>query len=384
MTKTEVKRMYPAKVQYLLESDAMSRHLSKISPRTHNNVLYYTHDFLTHLKGTRRFTNYGLDELIDYQRESDKAQEYDIIDEIIQWLNSKQLRHGTLRNYYVTIRGIFQNNRAPLPKEKMNFRADKPKVASNLTPEIFKQVVAKSNKMYRAIFLCKLASGMGTSEFIEWSNTGYNNLMEQIQNDYVKIDLYGRKGSLYKETYYTIISGDALEALRHYIKERKSGTSIFVTQFGKPVTIRSITNYWLRMLKELGHYETGESKHRSRSGMGIHETRDLFRTLFRKSNSDQMIPEFMMQHTVDKNGYDKAMLDVNWVWSEYQKALPYLNIVTNNIALGLVNEHAVIDNTARVSNLEEALNIQIQITQKLLQAMQDQGIKIDSTILNIE
>ncbi len=67
-----------------------------------------------------------------------------------------------------------------------------------------------------------------------------------------------------------------------------------------------------------------------RTGKGLHELRDAFRTRYHKSLGDPLVAEFMMGHQVDPLGYNKAMDDIDYVKREYRKAEPWLNIISED------------------------------------------------------
>ena len=294
---------------------------------------------------------------------------------MIDWIQSMKLRHSTLKQRYTQIRGLFKANRAELPSEKINYQPDRPKVKSKLTVEKLRQIVLKSNTMYRAAFLCMFMGGMGRDEFIRWSDTGYPKLVQDLRNnpEYIIVPHIGRKMQKYVKDYYTIIAGDALQALREYLRERGTEDgAIFLNQKGDPLKKRALYIYWFRKVKQLGYYESRSSP-RARTGMGLHEVRDLFRSQWEKSSSKGSVAEFLMQHDVDPNEYNKAHRDKNWVWREYRRAIPKLNILSSSEPYGLVESDEVERLKYELEQAKKGQNTELaRLEKKLEQTRQEQ------------
>ena len=68
--------------------------------------------------------------------------------------------------------------------------------------------------------------------------------------------------------------------------------------------------------------------------MRIHEIRDLFRTEFHRaqtySGADADCAEFFLEHIIDPLKYDKIMRDKKYAMEQYRKALPWLNILSED------------------------------------------------------
>jgi len=68
--------------------------------------------------------------------------------------------------------------------------------------------------------------------------------------------------------------------------------------------------------------------------MRTHEIRDLFRTEWHRGQTffgvDPDVGEFMMGHTIDELAYDKIMRDKSYTLDQYRKAMPMLNILSED------------------------------------------------------
>jgi len=364
------------KVDYLEDMQCVKRYLSRLSPGSHINALYTIHYFVEYYRhNSSKFREYTIDDLVEYQKEANQnGDRYRVLDLVIDWINSMDLRHGTLKQRYNQIRGLFKANRAELPTEQINYQPDRPKVLSRLSPEKLRDILLKSNKMYRAIYLTMFMAGMGQDELIQWSNTGYNKLVEDLRGnlDCVFIPLVGRKGQKYQKDYYTILAGDALKAVQEYLETRgREPGAIFINQKGAPLSKKALYTYWLRKIKALGYFEGGGN--RSRSGMGPHECRDLFRSQWEKSPSKGSVAEFLMQHEVDPNEYNQAHRDKTWVWREYRRAMPKLNLLSSSEPYGLIESIEVEQLKKELEQAKKGQNTEIaRLEKKLEQTRQEQ------------
>lgn len=282
-----------------------------------------------------KFAGMSPDELIEYQRKCTNAESYEILDVVQRWvLSMVGLAYKSKRLYYVTILSFFLHNRAELPKDKsFKIRGDKPKTPSNLRPDHVKQAVLAAKPMYGAIITCMVEGGMGISEILNWSQMGWKSLRDQLNEgvDVVKIELPGRKSERNVRPYFTLIGGDALRMLKHYLgpdipEEREA---IFLNPMGRPVNAIALKRFWLRHLISLGIIEKVEGGTRgTRYGYGLHELRENFRTLWSQSRANPDIGEFLMGHKLDEHGYNQVYRNYDYVVDEYRKALPFLNVLS--------------------------------------------------------
>jgi len=316
-----------------------------------------------------KFAYMNIDDLIEYQkkarRSSEEEDEYEIIDELIQpYIKSleNRLRYKTLGLIISVIKSFFKWNRASLPDWPISSRAGVPKVVGNLSSRDIREICSNSNSVYRAIFLCMYMGGMDQALFKHWNiELGYKSIEDDIKmgRNIIVIRSPGRKQFKNKLPFYTLIGGDAVVALYQYLKhDRKriidryfggdpeKATAIFYGQKGTPLAEIGLSWYWYQKLIQLGlivPLKNGNPG--NRYGKNLHEIRDTFRSKVTGICAEERIPtsmfEFMMGHQVDKNLYDKYCNDEVAVRIQYRKAIPYLNIMTSNRALGLYDEEEV-------------------------------------------
>jgi hypothetical protein len=148
----------------------------------------------------------------------------------------------------------------------------------------------------------------------------------------------------FERPYYTFHSGDALSAVKEWLPQRPRDTTQVFSGHGsvsEGVSKLGLQSYWFRHLRELGITEcvTGDIGHRT--GKGIHELRDLWRSQWSKSPAKPVVAEYCMGHPIDVNEYDKSFRDMQTYQEEYLKALPYLQIMSGSRPYHLVDETEV-------------------------------------------
>ena len=342
----------------------------------------YMWHFETFIKWVRvndgKFAEMNPDQLIEYALDASTRELNELLDMKKKYLQSMRGTVGHKRNADKAIKSFFLHNRAPLPPDvTLNIKPDAPKVGKELTAEDVKNVILSSNKTYQAVFTCMVGGGFGQEEFIAWSDTGLGELRDQLRRgvDPVKVKMHGRKGMKLQYNYYTYLSGDALGSLKRYLATRdkiiersrrraeKQGNpytepgSIFVNQRGLPLNKGALYWYWMRQTKRLGiidqdnHTRNGQPRY----GKHLHQTRTIFRTLWRKSGVEVEFAEYHMGHekAFDEYGYDVSQEDEPLMQSKYRDALPYLNIISDTRAFGLIDRETY--ENERIKKLEDQI-----------------------------
>ena len=296
-----------------------------------------------------KFNDMTPEALVEYGLDASQRDMNDLLDLKKRYLLSMKGRLNHKKNANKAIQSFFSYNRVQLPKDStLNLRGDVPKVEPAFTVEDLKKIVLASNPAFQATFLVMLGAGMGQDEFIQWSDTGYADLKKQLDSgaSLVKIQLYGRKGDKNDYNYHTYIGGDALEALRKYLKIRGSQPgAIFINNIHRPATQSALYTYFDRKLKRLGmEPETEKNSDGQRwTGYSPHAIRDVFRTMWRRSGVPVEFGEYFMGHrgAFDKYGYDQTARDEDELRKQYLGALPFLNILSDTKPFRLVREDEV-------------------------------------------
>jgi integrase len=345
------------------QSKTVQKWLGRLSPGTAEVNWSMFQSFIRFLKESGgSLADFSPDDLVEYQKNCDNGNMYDVLDVVQNWILSLDNHRASYKKRsYATVKSFFLHNRALLPSDpSFKISGDKPKVRGRLTVDIIRNVILASNRTYQAIFLSMFQGGMGSGEFVEWNETGLQGLLAQLRDDVniVKIELSGRKHSRYKRNFYTFIGLDAIEAVRQYLEKvtRRDG-AIFINQLGDPVSKNAVKKYWSSKIYKLGYASrTTEPNYQGhRTGMNIHELRDVFRSQWEKSPAKSSVCEYLMGHQVDPLEYNKAFRDERWTCSEYKKALPMLQIMSSSRPFGQVDEGIVETQQQRIEDLESEL-----------------------------
>lgn len=353
----------------MAESPAVKKWLNAVNEKTAKGYLWHFDAFLKWMRiNGGKFKKMSPDKLVEFILDGGKRQENEILDLKKEYLLSLKGRSTHKGNANKTLNSFFAHNRVPLPRDTtLRLRGDTPKVVGTLTPQNVRDVVIKSNILYKAAFLCMLQSGLGQNEFLRWSNSGLEDLRKHLKDDCIKIVVEGRKSDRNEYQYYTFVAGDSLIALRKYMAERDKGKftdrpQIFLNSRGEALTQVALYRYWNRKLVNLGIKNAGGWQ-----GTNIHELRDVFRTLWRKSSVDVAFGEYFMGHrgSLDQYGYDKTAEDVGEMKRKYLEALPILNIMSENRPLGLVSLDEVEQLRKEHIEMKERVDLLESITDRL-------------------
>ncbi|MDQ1279127.1 MAG: hypothetical protein QG670_387 [Thermoproteota archaeon] len=336
------------------------------------------------------FRDYSPDMLVEYQRSSDNSHRYDILNLVQRYISAFNGRKATKRVRYALVRSFFMHNRAELPMDRgFKIRGNEPRIIGTLTVEEARNIILSSNPCFQAAFLCMFQGGLGSHELLYWSNNGLEKLLEDLRENksIIRIDLPGRKDAENDRSFYSLIGGDAIAALKKWMKLRPADAeSIFTSDIDTPLKYHAIQSYWRRKLRRLGIYsmDCGSRKYKLKSnrkvggtGKNLHELRDLFRTQFAKSPAKADVAEFMMGHSIDANEYNKAYRDEKFYRDEYEKALPYLQIISSGRPFHQVSEEEVERLRSEVERLKkgdnqdvEGLKRQMAEMEKMMKGMQ--------------
>ena len=357
-----------------MRDECLSRYLSGLSARSGSSRIGFLEDFF-------RFCECTASEAVAFQRED--PLDYRFVDLAYRFLDTRHLTVSSKNTYFGVIRGFFVANRAPLPADRHVFKSDITPVVGELRLDEFRQILFASRLDKRCAFVMMFQSGSGLKELC-YINTHYAGvLFDEVRKGaaYVCLNMTGRKQKRNVQPYYTFLGGDSLECLRQLFHSRGwvRDNVLFRTDLGEPVTGPSLHRYFLEtairlgfvkaktppclrcngetvrkrkwkgnsvsngfLCVECGHFvlsrDIKELDRKKKAGIRYrihtHEIRDLFRTEYHRAQTyagcDPALGEFMLGHTVDPLNYDKIMKDRSYAAAEYRKALPWLNILSED------------------------------------------------------
>lgn len=324
-----------------------------------------------------KFEGLGPDELVDFQVETRGRNRYLILRIAQSWVDGLNLRVGSKQLYLTYIRSFFLHNLAELPHDRsFSFRSSLPCVVGQLDLESLQRILLNSNKMYKAIFLMMSQGIMGEGELVYVSKFQASHVLKCLgKGGLFKVSLPGRKQTRNVKSFYTVLGckSDWADAMRNFVQslDKLPSDVLFRNQRGKPLNENNIRYYFHWRAVESGVIkqhtpkcrlcggETLRKRNRRkiieyickdcncvsvasdvtdgyfwggiRYGVNPHEIRDLMRSRWQVSGADPTVAEFIMGHDIDSNHYNKFMrYEPAYLFSEYKKALPWLNVLSND------------------------------------------------------
>ena len=308
--------------------------------------------------------------------------EFWFVDVAYEWLRRGGLMASTKRTQMGSIRGFFIANRCGLPVDRKRFKSLKEPVLGRFEVDELRTIVNASNVMYQAAEMLSFSSGCGVGELIYVNEVHAGKVFDAVRRgkDLVCLDMPGRKQYRNSMPYYTFVGGDAIDCLRRYFHSRGwvRDSVLFRNNKGNPVTRGNLQAYIKNRAFETGLIRRktppclacgGETVYsnvmvsgsrcvryvcvrcqkafaaseyeRSHTVFGgiryrirWHEFRDVFKTEFHRAQVyagvDRYVAEFFMGHAIDPNQYDKIMRDRKFTEEQYRRALPFLNVLSEN------------------------------------------------------
>jgi len=330
-------------------------------------------------------------ELVEY---SNKKEIELILEDYINEKLEQGLRYSTLMSYYARIRGFFRDALEPLPTSqsftnRIKAQVEVEKVENNLSPIFIRRVLDGMRQAPKTAVLCMFQGCMDRARFTYWNETGYADLMKQLDSgeDVIKVSFKGRKKNSNK--FYTFIGRDSIEALKDYfkgdrirdrVKSNENKEYIFYTTRGTKMGGDQVADVWINAVKR--HIEVDSTPSRStRYGTGLHNLRDVYSTTLNKvDNLKTWVIEFFMGHVVDSNGYNEAMNDEDFMRSQYKIAEPHLNLFSDETTpFDYIAKSSARKLITSVSDLEDQNSIlQSQIMQLQSQLEHTKNVMIET------
>lgn len=288
-------------------------------------------------EGDMPYVGHTPSQLIEIQESRTTKEQYIFLDIAAEWANKSGGTFKTLKKKMSMVKSFFMHNRAPLPAGKVNLRPTRAPVIGLLTRDHIKQVILSSNTRYKAIFMLMFQAALDLEMFQCWNEhlDSYRKLEVQLEQGYdiVKIDLPGRKLNKNIKPYYSFFFGpDAVKYVKEYLLVRpEDARAVFVTQAGNPVHYSSLKWYWFRHLEKLGIVVRKKNNDvKNRYGYNLHEMRDVFKSLWSMTPAKAFVGEYCLGHSIDKLEYDKSFRNIQFYKGEYRKALPWLNLISED------------------------------------------------------
>jgi|GEM_PF-3594463 len=329
-----------------------------------------------------RFAGFEPVRAVEFQRAN--LNSYVFVDRAYEWVEGRKLRVRTMKTQVGIVRGFFLANRAPLPRDKHRFHSEKMPVVGELSIAEFRKILSSCNLTYRAAFLLQFQSGSGAGEVVYINEHHAGHVFDEVRkgSQLIRLTMPGRKQHRNVESYYTFIGSDAIDVLQQLFHSRgwKRDSVLFRNGRGKPVTTSDLQAYFRSQAFKVGvikqytpkcmdcegetvkqirrtdgskttffvctvchgnhaaleYYSNRQLLGGIRYRMRTHELRDLFRTQWhyaqRYVGVDPDVAEFIMGHTgrIDPLQYDKIMRDVKAARAEYRKAMPFLNVTSED------------------------------------------------------
>ena len=310
--------------------------LGRFSPGCRAGLRSVVLCFLRWVRGRGEFGSLG--EMLEFQKGAVGDDRYRIVDLLISHVQDKGGTYKGMVDRYGMVRSFFLHHRAELPRVPVRFRPTRDQTVGRLDLNVLRMLVRCSGLRGQAIYLTLFQGLMDQTRFMEFNTRGFE-LAEHIRQRGIATPfrvefLRGRKGNV--KPFNTWIGRDALEAWRSYFERERGwpqpGEPAALDQRGKAMTKHSLCVAHWRLLRKLKFIDRW-AKPGERFGLGLHELRDLARSILEKARADGFNPlsaEYWMGHTVDPLYYNKVWkLDPDYNLAQYRIAEKYLNITSN-------------------------------------------------------
>jgi len=345
--------------------------MAPVSAKVYRSVF---NRFLVYVNHQSGWVGVDAQGLLDRQRGNG---DYAVLDLLQDWVSGAEKARKSKELDYVAVQSFFMHNRCALPKDPaFKIRGSKPTVAPKLSVNHIVDVAKAANLRDRSIVLVKWQAMLDNERLEYVCQNLAGPIVEQMKREVhpVRLDLPSRKEN--ERPWYTFIGRDAVDALKEYFeKERgwpKPNEAVWLSTHGDPLTTSGIEQLWMRLTRRIGFVPKKRGSVGVRYGFNAHEARDVAKSLLhthaKGEGFDMDCSEFWLGHTVDPLGYDKFMLDQEYVRKQYLIAEPYLNIVSSPIDARRQEDQERIrqleSKLAKVDEIEKALLEMKQLVQE--------------------
>jgi hypothetical protein len=295
--------------------------------------------FWQSMQSVERFKGLSLSDLVEFQENSvTKGDRFLILDALQKAIRSREGTDGSLRGYYSVVVTFFRKNRVLLPPDDFVFQASREPNRGKMSLDVVRMLVKSADLEFKAVYLTMWMGILDCERFFYFNSKYGEALVEHLRkkgvNEPFMVEFPGRKQTLNRYPFHTFIGHDALVAWQEYFERVRGypgkGEPIVLGRDG-PMKKGGVWSKHKRILRKL-NYVKGSGALHNRYGYGLHEFRDVARTLLhlegKKEGLDLEAVEHWMGHDVDPNHYDKFHMDTQYLLEQYRIAEKYLNIVS--------------------------------------------------------
>jgi integrase len=260
------------------------------------------------------------------------------------------------------------------------------KAKNYLTWEQALSICAAASKPYNVALNMMLHCGWGISEFLKFNTAAtWKNVQKFLasnpQAEYFRFDFTGRKRNI--KQFYSLIPTSLLREALRVLDNKVPITAAYglsLDKQGRKYKTEGI-------LLDLPHYHSARTYletafrtavHRAPitlNGSGVpspHELRDTFRTRAQKVDCNPVAAEFAMGHGIDPLGYNKIMVDTEWMWNELKKIYGPSAVTEEQLK---VRDKELEELRAEVNELREVVPLTYQFMRQLTKNMPSEELE---------
>jgi len=323
----------------LLDDPAIVKWLSPHGKQFWNYHVYIMKDFLSFLV-SEEFESATPSRLLEFQRKaSSDGREHELLDLLQKYILQKDGTYNSLNLRYSKLKTFFKRNRVALPDDDFRIQNWREPVQAHLDVDVIRSLLDAADLGLRAFYLTLWMGILDQERFYHFNHKcGYElgvYLKEKGVDEPFMIIFPGRKQTRNKTFFHTHNGRDALCACLEYFERVRGypgkGEAALLDKSGKGYGKISLSRRHFRLLEKLNYIKHGTIEN-NRYGYGLHEFRDVARTLLhlhgKKDGLDEVCVEYWMGHITDKNNYDKFYHDKTYTLTQYKIAEKHLNIIS--------------------------------------------------------